>query len=208
MSGSLLQCVLAQRGDDEGWTNLLFFVVVAVIYVVGAAVKAMKEKSGDEQQPRRASRSQTPQRGRVAHQVSRRPQRPAGAATRSTQPPRRPQKRTTFADLREAARRFAAEAERAFQPQETESTTKTASQPASPPARPPASPVRPEIKPIIEPVVPQIKGLSAKDKQLANMRAASAQQLSDLLADYSDPQTLRKAILHYEILGPPLSLRN
>ena len=31
--------------------------------------------------------------------------------------------------------------------------------------------------------------------------------ISDLVSDYTDPEKLRKAILHYEILGPPMSLR-
>jgi hypothetical protein len=30
---------------------------------------------------------------------------------------------------------------------------------------------------------------------------------SETLLDYADPEELRKAILHYEILGKPLSLR-
>jgi len=32
--------------------------------------------------------------------------------------------------------------------------------------------------------------------------------LSELLLDYADPEELRRAILHYEILGRPLSLRD
>ena len=32
--------------------------------------------------------------------------------------------------------------------------------------------------------------------------------LSELLLDYADPEQLRRAILHYEILGKPLSLRD
>jgi hypothetical protein len=31
--------------------------------------------------------------------------------------------------------------------------------------------------------------------------------LSEVLLDYADPDELRMAILHYEILGMPLSLR-
>jgi len=32
--------------------------------------------------------------------------------------------------------------------------------------------------------------------------------LPELLLDYEDPEKLRRAILHYEILGKPLSLRD
>jgi hypothetical protein len=31
--------------------------------------------------------------------------------------------------------------------------------------------------------------------------------LSEILSDYEDPEKLRRAILHYEILGKPMSLR-
>jgi hypothetical protein len=34
-----------------------------------------------------------------------------------------------------------------------------------------------------------------------------AKYLSEILSDYEDPEKLRRAILHYEILGKPLSLR-
>ena len=61
MSEFIAQLVLARRGpDDDGWMNLLFFVVVAVLYVVGAVVKAMKAKSADDRQSRK-----TPPRRRI-----------------------------------------------------------------------------------------------------------------------------------------------
>lgn len=35
-----------------------------------------------------------------------------------------------------------------------------------------------------------------------------AKYLSEILSDYENPESLRRAILHYEILGKPLSLRD
>jgi hypothetical protein len=35
-----------------------------------------------------------------------------------------------------------------------------------------------------------------------------AKYLSEILSDYDDTEKLRRAILHYEILGKPLSLRD
>jgi hypothetical protein len=35
-----------------------------------------------------------------------------------------------------------------------------------------------------------------------------SEDLPELVLDYTDPDELSKAILHYEILGPPVSLRN
>jgi hypothetical protein len=197
MSDFLAQLVLARRDPgDDGWMNILVVVVMAVIWIVGSVVKAMKAKSGEEQQPGRASSRKPPAHGRAGQrQIPGRPQRPAGP-TQSTQLPK---KRTTLADLRAAARKFAADAERAFQPQTTAPTPK-------PPQPISQSPVRPETAPIIQPAVPGIKRLVAK--RPATAQTPPTRQLSDLLTDYTDPEKLKKAILHYEILGPPLSLRD
>ncbi|MHC4170732.1 MAG: hypothetical protein ACYSWQ_27660 [Planctomycetota bacterium] len=158
----MAQLVLARRNPgDDGWMNILVVVVMAVIWIVGSVVKAMKAKSGEEQQPGRA--------------------------------------RTTLADLRAAARKFAADAERAFQPQ----TTKPKPTPPAPPSKPA---IQPELAPIIEQVTPEFKGLP--DNRPAAAQTPPARQLSDLLSDYTDTDKLRKAILHYEILGPPLSMRD
>jgi hypothetical protein len=37
---------------------------------------------------------------------------------------------------------------------------------------------------------------------------AEAEHLPEILSDYAEPDELRRAILHYEILGRPLSLRD
>ena len=196
MSDFLAQLILARHSDDEGWMNILVVVVMAVIWMIGGIVKAMKAKSGEEQQPGRASSRKPPAHGRAGQrQIPARPQRPAAPG----QPAQVPKKRTTLADLRAAARKFAADAERAFQPETTAPTPKP-SQPIS------HSPARPETPPIIEPGVPPVKGLARK--RAAKVQTPPMRQLSDLLSDYTDPDKLRKAILHYEILGPPLSLRD
>ncbi|MHC4352666.1 MAG: hypothetical protein ACYTE3_03305 [Planctomycetota bacterium] len=193
----MAQLVLARRNPgDDGWMNILVVVVMAVIWIVGSVVKAMKAKSGEEQQPGRASSRKPPAHGRAGQrQIPGRPQRPAGP-TQSTQAPK---KRTTLADLRAAARKFAADAERAFQPQ----TTKPKPTPPAPPSKPA---IQPELAPIIEQVTPEFKGLP--DNRPAAAQTPPARQLSDLLSDYTDTDKLRKAILHYEILGPPLSMRD
>ncbi len=177
--------------------NILVVVVMAAIWIVGGIIKATKTKSGDEPQPGRAASRKPPAHGRGGRQqMPGRAQRPAGPPQRPEQLLGSPQKRTMLADLREAARNFAAEAEQAFQPQ----TTKPAPEPALKPQ------IQPEATPLVEPVVAPIKGLA--DRQAAAAEMPPTQHLSDLLSDYADPDKLRKAILHYEILGPPLSLRD
>ncbi len=123
-------------------------------------------------------------------------QHPAGPPLRPGQAPDAPKRRTMLSDLREAARKFATEAEQAFQVQ----TTKPMPDPASKPK------IQSEATPQVEPAVASTKKLG--DKQVAATETPETQYLSDLLSDYADPDKLRRAILHYEILGPPLSLRD
>jgi len=195
----MAQIVLARRGDD-GWMNILVVVVMAAIWIVGGIIKATKTKSGDKQQPSRAASRKPPAHGRGGQQQrpGRAAERPAGPAQRLEQPSGATKRRTTLADLREAARKFAAEAEQAFQPQ----TTRPASKPPEPVSKPQ---IQPETTAQIEPVVAPIKGFTNKQ---AAAEMPPTQHLSDLLSDYANPDKLRRAILHYEILGPPLSLRD
>ena len=52
-----------------------------------------------------------------------------------------------------------------------------------------------------------VKGLVSKGKGMAD-KVPESKYLSEVLLDYADPDELRMAILHYEILGRPLSLRD
>jgi hypothetical protein len=48
--------------------------------------------------------------------------------------------------------------------------------------------------------MPQVEAASPEE-------TPQAKYLSEFFSDYDDPEKLRKAILHYEILGKPISLR-
>ncbi len=194
MSNLLAQLVLARRSPDgDGWMNILVVVVMAVIWMVGAIVKSTKAKSGDKQQSSR--KPPTPSSG-GRQQIPVHSQRPAGPPQHPGHPSGAPKKRITLADLREAARKFAAEAEQAFQGQTTKPTPKQAPKPQ----------IQPETTPHVAPVVAQTKRLD--EKQAAAAEMPPTEHLSDIQSDYADPDKLRRAILHYEILGPPLSLRD
>jgi hypothetical protein len=202
MSNLLAQIVLARRAPDDGWMNILVVIVMAVIWIIAGIVKAMKTNAGDKQRSRPPSRKPPPQ-GRASQQMAATPQRPVGPAERSAPSQAQPSKRTTLSDLREAARRFAAEAEQAFQ---TQRTKPTPSRPKPVPKRPSGLKVAAVPQPLTEPVLPMRK--QSDDRRTPAKIMAPRQQLSDLLSDYRDPAKLRRAILHYEILGPPLSLRD
>ena len=196
MNNLLAQIVLARQ--DPGWINILVVVVMAIVWIIGGIVKATRTKSGDEQQPSRVPSRKPPAHSRGAQQqMPGRAQRPVGPAQRPEQLSGAPKKRTTLADLRATARKFAAEAEQAFQVQ-------------MPKPQKPSPQPKPEIRPVatlsVEPVATIVKNLD--DKQAAAADVQRTQYLADLLSDYTDPEKLRRAIIHYEILGPPLSMRD
>lgn len=207
MCDFVLQMILARRSpDDEGWMNLLFVIVMAVIWIVGGVIKAMKTRAEEQQRPRQAPSPKSPAGRGQRQQVSGRPQRPAGAAQAAGKPSGAAKKRVTLADLREAARRIAAEAEQAFQGQ-TKPTPRPKPTAGPPPA--PTPPVPPATPPVVGPAIGMLGAPSHREApEVDGVELSPSRQVPDLLSDYADPDKLKTAILHYEILGPPLSLRD
>ncbi|UCF15718.1 MAG: hypothetical protein JSW59_20175, partial [Phycisphaerales bacterium] len=127
MNNLLAQIVLAQQRFDDGWMNILFVIVLAVFWMLGSIVKAMRTKAGDQQQaggtPIRKTRDMS-RGGRRQQAPARLAQRPAGPAKPTEQTSGVPKKRSTLAELREAARRFAAEAEQTFESEMPKQATK------------------------------------------------------------------------------------
>jgi len=205
MSELLAQIILAGRSDDaEGWMNILIVVVLAVFWVIGGIIKAKARKPGgpNEQLPGKTARKPPLHSRDAREQMLRRLQRPADSEQGQRQQPRpaAQQPRMKFADLQTAVRKFAVEAEQAFQPQSGKKT------PVFKPAL-----TEPQITPktveITEPTGKTIKEL--QDKQAYEPeQMPESEYLSGLLSDYANPEELRRAILHYEILGKPLSLRD
>ncbi|MGB2865939.1 MAG: hypothetical protein WBC05_21580 [Sedimentisphaerales bacterium] len=205
MSELLAQIILAGRSDDaENWMSILVFVVLAVFWAIGGIVKAKANKAGgrDEQLPGKPVRKPPLHSREAREQMLTQLQRPADSAQGQSQQPRpaAQQPRMKFADLQAAVRKFAVEAEQAFQPQSGKKT--------------------PELKPVLtepqikterveltEPIGKTVKGM--QDKRASEPeQMPDSEYLSELLLDYADPEELRRAILHYEILGKPLSLRD
>lgn len=193
MNTFLAQLILARRSEDaEKWMNILVIVVLAVFWALSGILKARAKKTqqGDAgQSGRRLARRPPPQSRAAREHLAKAARRPAGPAE---PPPVRPA-RSRLAELREAARKFAAEAEEAFRAQTQKRTPKpeAARQPPRVPehlAQPPEAPPAPRPALLEEPV--------------------PAKYLPELLSDYADPDQLRRAILHYEILGRPLALRD
>jgi len=203
MNDLLLQIILARRNDDaESWTNILFVVVLAVFWLVAGIIKAKAKKPGgrDDQLPGKPVRKPPLHSREAREQMLRRLDRPADSAQSQQPRPATQKHRMNFADLQAAVRKFAVEAEKAFQADTGEPVPKP-----KPPLTEPQ--IKAEKLEPTEPMTTTIKGF--QDKRASEpAQIPESEYLSEILTDYSDPDELRRAILHYEILGKPLSLRN
>jgi len=218
MNALLAQLILAARGNDiEGWWNILILVIVAAVYGLGAILKTKGKKAegqGEEEQGRKPARKPaTGGRGVLEQFVNEIRALAEPTQDRESRSPAQPAHRQ-IARPQPAVRKYAAEAKKAGRVQ-----------PITPPAKPkspglelsmPAPQLQPDFEELPElqtgiEALPEfttkaVKGLVGKRKGMAD-KVPEPKYLSEVLLDYADPDELRMAILHYEILGRPLSLR-
>jgi len=221
MDDLLLQIILARRNDDaESWMNILFVVVLAVVWAIGGIIKAKANKSetrSEDNLSRKPARKPPVHSREAREQMLKRLQRPAGSAQGQHQLPRptAQKPRMKFADLRAAARKLATEVEQATQPQAIKTIPEQELQLPKPQIQPEiqaSSSTRGPGPTLSVAALPKFTGNGIKgleDKQVpVPLKVPEVEYLSELLLDYADPEELRRAILHYEILGRPLSLRD
>ena len=207
MNSFLAQLILARRSEDaDKWMNILFVVVLAVFWALGGILKARAKKTQDGaagKSPRRPVRQPPAQSRTAREQLLRQAGPPVGQAERRPYRPGLGQARTRLAELRAAAQKFAAEAEQAFRVQ-----MQQPAQEARPAMHRPTS--RPEPRDLLESLAKLPTATASQPENLPppEEETLPCEYLSELLAAYADPDHLRRAILHYEILGKPLSLRD
>jgi len=198
MNCFLAQITLAARnGDGKDWYQVLFVVALAIFYAVGSIIKAKTSKAeqkGDEQLARKPARKPPVGIKDLQKQPLERPRRPAGPPPRrefrpQVQPPRRKVMRP-----RPAVQKPAIKLE-----QEVEFET---IEPLEALKLPPLA----ALKEYKEPVIKPLKGLEDMRTGIPSETAQPEAAIEPLL-DYDDTDELKRAILHYEILGRPLSLR-
>jgi hypothetical protein len=206
------QLILAEFGQEtENWTNILYIVVLAVFWIVGGIIKATRNKPKPEN-TRKEQASGQPQRRPVQMKSNR----PSVARPTKTVGPGQPQTgqqpaRKAPAKPRSRLERLAAEFEKALEPYISDTTSKPKPRP-QPKARKPVV-ISPKIpsgqKPMDLPrnVLVDRKGVGP-EPLIEPFKETPEPELPELVFDYTDPDELTKAILYYEILGPPLSLRN
>lgn len=216
-------CWLAQ-GDGEEWTNILFIVAVAVFWAIGGLIKAAGARKNAPQNrqeaPRRRQLTWQERLARKAEEVMQAAEDRAGASRQRGESSR--QEEAPAAD-RPKQGRVVMRARRGGEPVLVYEQHKA----SQPPQQRPQHPVREHrlrradvsrrrVLPVgsrshlTEPA--DGLGPEAPSAPILPMESPPepmAEPVSSAhLIDYSDVDALKRAILHYEILGKPLSLRD
>ncbi len=189
----------AQNDQVEKWANILLVVVLAALWAVAGLLKARKTQPEDEQEQSSAGRQQEPSllikrlRKELFGQRDRpRPPAPASAAQY------RRQARQRFSTT------LAAQAAAGKGPSAGASPTAPL---AGQELLPATSGLEPGLQPAPESISRPIEGLKSGYDGATPAGEPTPERAVESLLDYDDPEQLRRAILHYEILGKPLSLR-
>jgi hypothetical protein len=202
----IVATILIARNDEPGnggWIQLLIFVILGLVYALGGlakmkANKAAQEEDKAKEKPKRRPRykpldnifppRQAEAKGTGTPKVSRITPRPARKARRPTEMPMR-------REHRQVARI----------PQVKKGPAKPAVQKTVLPTTTKPMPTMPSLETAVPTELSKIEKLGTA---LALSQKEWQQESAGRAAlDYQNPDALREAIVHYEILGKPLSLR-
>lgn len=199
--------LLAQeRGGD--WANLLFIVIMAILWLVAGLIKAMSKKRPPQEESKpqgslaqrpRPSESWHQRLARKAEEIQRRFEEEAGVREPSEERP----------SARETATRSTPSPGRVARQRETQPPVAAAGRPTTTPRLEPARQATPEpmMEDLSSIMAEPPEPLNPDEIQLKAHRASGGFE-PDAVIDYSDPDALKKAVLLYEILGKPLAVRD
>ncbi|HUS72826.1 MAG TPA: hypothetical protein VMY06_07135 [Sedimentisphaerales bacterium] len=200
----LAQIILAAR-EKKGWGNILFIVFLALFWAIGGILKATRAKKAEEEKAGGKLLSRKPE-GKPAEGIKGLPKGPfqkirlaleAELQKQHLLQAQQPQRK--LARPQPAAQKVAAKTERAAQIPTLQPVEKAKIGPLT-------RQVQPKLQELPDFTGKTVKKL--KDKRIdAPSEIPQVKHLAEILLDYSDPNELKRAILHYEILGKPLSLR-
>ena len=214
MNCLLTQIIVLARGYDiEGWMDILVLVVIAVVYGLGAIIRSKSKKAEEkarEQQPGKPQRKPSKGGRGILEQFIRDVQKAAEEAKSGGET--RPKSQTI---LQKTAQPQAAVPKYDVKAKQLKPT-----QPIAAPEKPKSSKIIPKVQPDFETLpelgtsiqslpefTTKVVGLPGKRKE-GPAEVVESIHLSEVLSDYEDPEELKRAILHYEILGRPLALRD
>jgi hypothetical protein len=226
--------LLAQSHGFEDWANILFILVLAILWLLAGLIKAIGKKGPAQKSPesegslaqqRQRAESWQQRLARRAQELQRRLEEEAGMreASESEPPARESAPRPASAPggkivLRTDARGESVMVYERPQPEPPARREPQAERRRHIPVAGRRHPATPMLKPIR-------REMSLKAEGLLPLMAESPQPLEpretqpatpheptgfepEAIIDYTDPAALKKAILHYEILGKPIALRD
>jgi hypothetical protein len=202
MDNLLAQIILAAKNDDiEGWMNILFVVIIAVFWALGGILKAKTKnvkKEVDEnlsdKSPRKHEQFPIGEKKDLSKHNFR---------THSVGPETNRQYRRQIERLRRRVSprlislSLGTEKKPTAIPSEKTSVKQRTSKRIPKINMPVEEHSKLESKPVGE----------LKDKNIVRQEMSEAPVTLDSLLDYTNSDELKKAILHYEILGKPMSMR-
>lgn len=227
--------LLAQSRGFEDWANILFILVMAVLWLLAGLIKTISKKrpaqgapesEGSLGQQRRRAESWQQRLARRAAELQRRLEEEAGMreASESEPPAREPTPRPASTPGGKITVRTGPRGESVMvyerpQPQppappepQAERRREVVVTGGRYPATPTRGPIRRETSQLTaEGLLPMMaespQPLESDQTQLATPDESAGFE-PEAVIDYADPDALKKAILHYEILGRPMALRD
>jgi len=202
MNEVLAQIILASRkGNNENWMKILFPVALAIFWAISAIAKSKAKKAEDEKTGEKLLSIKPgvkPAAGTTKEGPFQKIRRAIEAEVEKQRQLQTQQAQRKVVRPQPAARQVVPKADSA--------TRISASKPAVEARLARQTPqFESEIQELPEFTVKTFKKL--EDKISTPSEIPQAKHLAEILSDYSDPDELKRAILHYEILGRPLALR-
>jgi len=207
----LVQLILAARNsdsEDTRWMQTLFFIILALFYVVGSILKSRANKKSekkevDRKRPRHEPSKPAPEVPKFLLKLLYPQEQPPQKQPRpQVRPPRR-----KVARPQPAGRKVYTKTKKPFGLPTLKPSEVSKSLQPTPQLQPQLGEL-PELTAEMALAIPEtVKKLEEKPTGIT-AETPQPKHLPELLLDYEDPEKLRRAILHYEILGKPLSLRD
>jgi len=175
--------LLAARNEDiNSWVNILVIVVLAVFWAIGGILKSKAKNTDDEDHEE------------PGHKPSRKPSNTVNSL-----------KEAFFQQLRQVHPAVPAQRKKTIHPQTVNQRPTSKKSVYTGHKFPKKQEVQPGIDERMDFIGEPIKGVI--DKSVKERPKAETESVLEAFIDYADTDELRRAILHYEILGKPLSLR-
>lgn len=212
MNFILLQFFVAQNDDLEKYMNIFFLVIIAAFWVISGLVKAKSDlaKKQKKRQPSRDSTAQSSPSSKdkgelilekilgsfIPNSVE---QQRSVKQQKTQKPPRfhktRPRPTSkSLSDKYSMGQKISNKRKQKLSPQ----------QKSLKPEFDEITQIEPDIEKLPEFTVDSVKNIDSSYSQ----KVTPGIPVSHYLPDFSDSDSLKKAILYYEVLGRPLSLRD